>query len=118
MYTPAGSRIGALITSPDEQVTSKFVFSFIHDRHVELFMTKTRDWSGEHEYRFVVTAPDEHEQDVFADYGDSLAAVIVGERFPEWQHAGIERLCAARSVQLGKLAWANGRPKPMVLSSG
>lgn len=48
-----------------------------------LFFLKTRDWETEFEYRFVLTAPDTDQ--VFAEYGDALEAVIVGEKFPQWQ---------------------------------
>lgn len=49
-------------------------------------LRRTLDWASEHEYRFVVTAPDQ--EYVRVGFGDALKAVIVGERFPAWQRPG------------------------------
>jgi hypothetical protein len=44
------------------------------------------------------------------DYGDALVAVIVGERFPNWQLLGANRACERVDAMFGKIGWRNGRP--------
>ena len=41
---------------------------------------------------------------------DALVAVIVGERFPEWQRAGASELCDVAGVPLSRMHWEHGRP--------
>jgi hypothetical protein len=46
----------------------------------------------------------------FVDYGDALFAVIVGERFPNWQLLGANREAERADVMFGKVGWHQGRP--------
>jgi hypothetical protein len=73
---------------------SKAIADFIESNHRDLFFLKSDDFETEHEYRAVemlgkvgesaydnqaVTIKGDY---VCVDYGDALAVVIVGERFP------------------------------------
>jgi hypothetical protein len=69
----------------------------------ELFFRKLEDWASENEYRFLVL--DDNERVVHTPYGDALRAVIVGERFPDWQLAAAARACASAQVDLRQILW-------------
>ena len=86
------------------------VRSFVEAHNDDLFFLKAKDWETEHEYRFVVTAPDVDY--VHADYGDALTAVILGERFPVWQEAGANSLCHEVGAIAAKMNWRSGAPRP------
>lgn len=86
---------------------------WVEDNHDPLFFHKTPDWRTEYEYRFVVTAPGAER--VFADFGDALVAVILGERFPRWQRAGAMELSVQAGARLHCMEWWSGVPRPVVL---
>lgn len=45
------------------------------------------------------------------NFGGALAAVVLGEDFPEWQVPGARSACGDHSaVHLNRIAWFNGRP--------
>jgi hypothetical protein len=69
----------------------------------ELFFRKLEDWATEREYRFLVL--DDAVRIVYAPYDDALRAVIVGERFPDWQIAAAARACSTAQVDLRKILW-------------
>ena len=94
----------------EEGVEESAVASFVEAHHDPLFFLKTRDWASEHEYRFVVTCPDQ--LNVRVDFGDALKAVVVGERFPDWQRPGAIRACATAKAQPYHLLWSSRRPLP------
>jgi Protein of unknown function (DUF2971) len=74
------------------------------DAHAqELFFRKLEDWLTEREYRYVVLGEDPNE--IRAPYGDTLCAVIVGERFPGWQIRGAAQVCSATGVDLRQIQW-------------
>jgi hypothetical protein len=76
--------------------------------HEAIFFLKTRDWATEYEYRFaVLTAGEGYE---YIDYGDSLHAVIVGERFPLWQAPGVLELCDEANAEAKQLTWIKEGP--------
>ncbi|HEU4703698.1 MAG TPA: DUF2971 domain-containing protein [Conexibacter sp.] len=66
-----------------ENSSPEAVREWVRQYHDGLFFHKTLDWETEHEYRFVATWPEDVY--LYADIGDALDAVIVGERFPSWQ---------------------------------
>jgi hypothetical protein len=77
--------------------------------HVEeLFFRKLEDWSSEAELRFLLLDRDTF--DINVPYGDSLRAVIVGERFPRWQLAGAAHLCSHLGVDLLQMQWGPSPP--------
>lgn len=69
----------------------------------ELFFRKLADWASEHEYRFLVL--DSIERVVEAPYSNTLRAVILGERFPDWQLAAAAHACASARVDLRQMLW-------------
>jgi hypothetical protein len=54
--------------------------------------------------------PASEDEFALADYGDTLRAVVLGEKFPEWQIAGAKQVCDAANVELRQMVWWNGRP--------
>jgi hypothetical protein len=100
------------------QTTPSTVAQYIEDHHVDLFFRKALDWETEHEYRFVLTAPEGYESDVFVDFGESLMAAIVGEKFPSWQLAAAIDVCVGAGVDPLRLDWTTGRPTLAELPPG
>lgn len=90
------------------EVTAETVSSFIEDNYEPLFFHKLLDWQSEHEYRFCTIAKEDTE--VFADIGDALHAVIVGERFPTWQRPAAIDACATAGAHPLRLDWSRGEP--------
>jgi hypothetical protein len=81
----------------------------------ELFFRKLEDWSTEAELRFVLL--DQDKVDVHVPYGDTLRAVIVGERFPRWQLDGAAKVCEAHHLEFRQMQWGPSPPgvfDPMV----
>jgi hypothetical protein len=87
-----------------EQAVSEYLIS----RRQELFFLKSDDWATEYEFRAVLARSDG--EYAFADYGQALVAVVVGERFPKWQVAGAQEICDRAGVRLARARWHNGRP--------
>lgn len=82
-------------------------------RHLEqvnqaLFFNKADEWASEHEFRFVVTAPDTDW--VYVDVGVAVQAVIVGDRFPTWQLVGAKDACTNARAKLRQLQWTADSP--------
>ena len=77
----------------------------------DLLLLKTVDWATEHELR--VLAFSTLDGDLFVDFGDSLKAVIVGDRFPEWQLPAAAVAARSASAELLQLTWPGGVPTPV-----
>jgi len=97
-----------------KEINAEFVAQYIEDHHDELFFKKTLDWQTEYEYRFVTTASPE--KPLLASYGDALIAVIVGDRFPDWQLPSAEKASGAVEVDLLRMHWHGIAPKPRLLT--
>jgi Protein of unknown function (DUF2971) len=116
-YAPGG------FTSSDTQVLRAADFMGLDDNGLtvateqfvathgkDLFLLKDTDWSTEEEFRYVLMV--DHQEPVYLDFGDSLVAAIVGERFPEWQLPAATQICREANVELRQLLWRDGRPWP------
>jgi hypothetical protein len=75
----------------------------------ELFFRKLEDWITEREYRYVIL--DNDSSDKSASYGAALRAVIVGERFPDWQMPGAARVCSGAEADLLQIQWGASPPE-------
>jgi hypothetical protein len=113
-YTPAGfagSRARSIIDDRIFNNDTRDVATgqFIEEHKRDLFFLKTDDWATEFEYRAVLLKPkDEY---AYVSFGDALAAVVVGERFPVWQLAGAHNACMDTGVQLKQIGWQHGLPR-------
>jgi hypothetical protein len=76
-----------------------------------LFFTKLLDWQSEHEYRFVEFSMDDGFTSV--NFGDTLAGVILGCKFPEWQAHGAREVCESMGATLWLMQWDRARPSPV-----
>ena len=109
-YSEEGSRAFAKVdvdTLPNEQ-NQDFAEAYIEHHKDELFFQKVLDWQTEYEYRFVTTAPPE--VPLYVDYGDSLCAVVVGERLPHWQYASALKASRISEVPVALMNWRTGFP--------
>jgi hypothetical protein len=89
-------------------VTPAIVSGYIEDNHDTLFFHKALDWESEREYRFSTTSSEE--DDLYVEFGEALAAVIVGEKFPVWQRPAAIELCARTGIEAKRLDWTMGAP--------
>jgi Protein of unknown function (DUF2971) len=72
-------------------------------QHVdELFFRKLEDWRTEEEFRYVLL--DSDDADIFVPIV-GLRAVVVGERFPDWQLASAAKACEGAGIALLKMSW-------------
>jgi Protein of unknown function (DUF2971) len=95
-----------------EENIAMFVFS----RAGDLFRAKTLDWQSEHEYRVsIVTDTTADDGYLYTPFGGaaSVRAVVLGERFPEWQVPAAKWGCDQLGVQLLRLQWRAGAPWPL-----
>lgn len=88
----------------DAQTIGRHFQNHVH----EMLFLKTRDWATEYEYRYAAATPGEDYD--YIDFGDSLAAAIVGERFPMWQASGAIELCEEADAEAKQLSWIKEGP--------
>ena len=114
-YSPRGfydsaSRIVIDANLLDPTTQDERIVEWVRERHIDLFFRKTDDWHSEHEYRYVLASPGENY--AFADFGDALARVVIGSRFPRWQVPGAEVACQGAGAELQRMTWEAGQPYP------
>ncbi len=80
----------------------------LRDHAPELFFRKLKDWTTEHECRYLILG--DHSPGRSISYGDALRAVIVGERFPPWQILGAANVCSAADAELRQIQWGASPP--------
>lgn len=112
-YTPMGVAESAAtyisdVRLMDPATRQQALSDYLTNRRQELFFLKSDDWATEYEFRAVLARSDD--EYAFADYGQALVAVVVGERFPKWQVAGAQEICDRAGVLLARARWNNGRP--------
>lgn len=109
-YSTTGLQGTAATTlMPTQGVTGENLASEHLARHAgSFFFLKLADWESEHEYRFVeLTRGDEY---TYVDFDNTLAAVILGEKFPAWQIYGAIEMCKPLGAKLWQMAWQMNRP--------
>lgn len=111
-YTPVGIA-GSAAGIADEDLFDNTKLRAAVARHIDahyqdFYLLKTDDWATEHEYRIVLRSDTDGYR--FVDYRDALVAVIVGERFPDWQIAGAGEVCVEAGVAFKTMWWERGRP--------
>jgi hypothetical protein len=126
-YTEAGIAGSELRFLHDERIfdpaqRADAITDYIEKNTRDFFFLKTDDFKTEHEYRVVIMAGEQSAateprfavsfegEFAYVDYDDALVAVIVGERFPNWQLLGANRACERANALLGKVGWQNRRP--------
>lgn len=97
---------------PEDKSFEEAAAGYIERHHQDFFLLKTADWATEFEYRFAAIGPSRGEDYLFVNYGDSLAAVIVGHRFQSWQECSARAVCEHANAELRLLNWDMGRPLP------
>jgi hypothetical protein len=83
----------------------------VRDHLKWLFFTKLLDWETEHEYRFIELSMEDG--CTFVDIGDTLAGVILGWKFPEWQAHGAVEMCRSVGATTWLMQWDRARPMPV-----
>jgi Protein of unknown function (DUF2971) len=119
-YTPRGFRDTQASTLMLDQFRSDRlaadISAFTVNHEHDLFYVKTLDWQSEHEFRVtLITNVEGDAQYVNVPFGDaaSVRAVILGERFPDWQVPAAKWACEQVGVPLLKLQWEVGLPWPL-----
>jgi hypothetical protein len=93
------------------------VAEYIEQHHRDFFFLKSDDFTSEREFRAVLMA-DDNDEYVSVDYRDALVAVVVGERFPDWQFAGAKEICDEADALFRYMHWHQGRPFALDAMSG
>jgi hypothetical protein len=105
--------LGTVATTlmPTESVTGETLASEHLARHAgSFFLLKLADWESEHEYRFVeLTSGDEY---AYVDFGETLKALILGEKLPSWQIYGAIEMCKPFGAELWQMGWQMNGPLP------
>lgn len=116
-YTETGADQAPFLdlTSIPEDLSGAFVTEFIEQNQFLLFFEKTLDWETEHEYRFVTTAP--ADDALYADYGDALVGIVVGEKFPDWQRPSAIDAGRRLGLEPHILNWVQRQPVPVPLEA-
>ena len=86
-YTPVGIADSAANDIIDDRLfktatREQAVLDYLSKERRDLFFLKSDDWATEYEFRVLLTSTDD--EYAFADYGESLQAVVLGEQFPDW----------------------------------
>ncbi|MGI8407807.1 MAG: DUF2971 domain-containing protein [Actinomycetota bacterium] len=109
----AGAHISFHLDSFKAKSFGEAIADFLERHHRDLFLLKTLDWESEHEYRYL--AMSEGDDYLFARFGSSLKAVIVGEECPPWQWQGVLDLCDEVGASAYRLHWLHEGPYPVEL---
>jgi hypothetical protein len=104
----ARSLVAAALTQAGDGDLERGLRRHLHEHARELFFRKLTDWVTEREYRYLIL--DNNPLDVSAHYRDALQAVIVGERFPQWQIPGAALVCSAADATLRQMQWGASPP--------
>jgi hypothetical protein len=81
----------------------------IGDRyHRTFFFTKSKDWSQEFEYRWVVSG--ENDESEFVPIDNAIAGVVVGVDFPKVYFPSLIPLCGELKIPAARITWDNGVP--------
>jgi hypothetical protein len=112
-YTPAGIAESAMDTIIDDRIfhpeqRARALAEFIENNRDDFFFLKSSDFESEHEYRAVLMAGDD--EYAYVGYRDSLVAVVIGERFPDWWIPGAREICDRAGVTLRRMHWERGHP--------
>jgi hypothetical protein len=121
-YTRAGVAGSAIAHIIDDRIfdparRGEAVIEYIETNRDDFFFLKSDDFETEYEYRVVLRTGEDPVGDItdeegyaYCGYGDALVAVVVGERFPDWQLAGARDACVPWGAQLRRMHWWQGRP--------
>lgn len=112
-YTPSGIAESAATFITDQRLMDaatrkQAVADYLMSHRQDFLFLKTDDWATEHGFRAVLVESDD--EYAFADYSRSLAFVVLGEKFPEWQVTGARELCDKAGLVLSRVKWSNGYP--------
>jgi hypothetical protein len=112
-YTQAGIAQSAARTIIDQRIFDpeqrvRAVAEYVDKNYEDFYFLKTDDFASEHEFRAVLMS--EGQDFAYVEFGDALVAVILGERFPDWQIPGAQQACEEGGVELRKMHWERGRP--------
>jgi hypothetical protein len=115
VYTAQGfsdTRASTLILDQFRDNVNTAASSYVVNHDKDLFFTKTLDWRSEYEFRVTLFPGQINDDFVFVSYGgaESVVAVILGERFPQWQLPAAKSVCEKAAVALGQVKWEAGMP--------
>lgn len=79
-----------------------------HRYHHTFFFTKSKDWSGEFEYRWVVIG--DHDESEFVPIDKAIAGVVVGVDFRRVYFPCLIPLCKELKIPAARIGWQNGVP--------
>ena len=103
----------ALMISLDELEKlgiDEFATAHVQRHWKDFFFLKAEDWEQEREFRWLVQG--ERDEDFFLDIRDSLAGILLGDRFPVGRKPAVGNYALANGVSVAVMEWRNGVPQP------
>jgi len=83
---------------------------FINNSKHYIF-TKLKDYQDEHEYRIaLVTENIDENDDLYIEYKDAIAGIILGDRFNDVYIVNVKRIANEKNIMLYKMKWTDGKP--------
>ena len=116
-YTQRGileNPAATLMPNPAAASADEIVAEHVRLQLSWLFFAKLLDWQSEHEYRFV--EPSIEDGYTFVDVSDTVAGVLLGWKFPEWQAHGAREICESVGASLWLMQWDRARPLPVQIA--
>lgn len=106
----AGGPVRTLIDQRifDDKERTEAIDDYVNSRSDAFFFLKSDDFATEYEYRVVLAAGDDDY--AYIDYDHALVAVVLGERFPDWQRPAAIHASSELAFKLGRMHWEHGRP--------
>lgn len=77
---------------------------------MDLFLTKSKDWQMEREFRWLLHGGDDG--DFFVDISSSLVGILLGSGFPSERKFVVGKYALENKIHVATLLWKNGLPQP------
>ena len=79
----------------------------IHEKHESLWFTKLKDWADEHEFRWVLWAQADFNEEVFVSIQDALKAIVVGCDCPSQHEIRARDYGRQLGIPVHRIHWSN-----------
>lgn len=86
----------------------EYIKAHIETHHKRLFFEKSKDWSNEDEFRWVLFG--NMEEDIYFNFGSALAGIVFGADCQEDVISTVVKKCKGQNVQFQQMVWKNCTP--------
>jgi hypothetical protein len=85
------------------------VLEYFYQYYESCFLTKTKDWESENEYRWIIHSS--AKEPIFIPIDGVLTSVLAGADFPLAYETTLKYFCKDLNIPAGKINWYNGQPR-------